>query len=139
MRPALRWAAALCAAGIAGCAASAADRSSASSAPPSLEGTRWVMAGGKAEGGSPPRLEFTREGRVSGYTGCNSLGGSYRLEGDRLEVVAATTKRACLGPGGDAESRLLAVLADRPRVQVGPRSLVLTGASGARFAFDATP
>ena len=134
MSLAARWTAAICAAVLAGCAAGLAD---GSAAPPSLEATRWVMAGAKSDAVSPPRLEFTREGRVTGYTGCNQLGGSYRLEGDRLDVVAATTKRACLCPGGDAESRLLAVLADRPRVRLGAGKLVLTGASGTRFEFDA--
>ena len=76
---------------------------------------------------------------MSGNTGCNRLSGSYRLEGDRLEVVAATTKRACLGAGGDAEQKLLAVLADRPRVKMDGRRLVLTASSGATFVLEAAP
>jgi heat shock protein HslJ len=107
--------------------------------PPALEGTRWVMAGAKSDAESTPRLEFSREGRVSGNTGCNRLSGSYRLEEDRLEVVAATTKRACLGAGGDAEQKLLAVLGDRPRVSMDGRRLVLTGKSGARFVLESAP
>jgi len=113
--------------------ACAAPAPPAEAARPSLEGTSWVMAGAKSDPASTPRLEFTREGRLAGFTGCNLLSGSYRLEGERLEVVAATTKRACLGPAGDAEAKLLAVLADRPRVSVEATRLVLTGARGGTF------
>jgi heat shock protein HslJ len=122
-----------CLAAVAACASVAADKS----APPlSLEGPRWVMGGPKSDAESMPRLEFTREGRVSGFTGCNRLSGSYRLDEDRLEVMAATTKRACPGPGGEAEQKLLAVLADRPRVRIEGSRLLLTGASGATFAME---
>ena len=133
MRRAARCAALACAFSAAACAA---PMRLAQSAPPSLEGTRWVMPGAKADAEGAPRLEFSREGRVSGFTGCNRLSGSYRLEEDRLEVVAATTKRACLGAGGDAEQKLLAVLADRPRVRLERGQLVLTGRSGATFVLE---
>ena len=106
---------------------------------PSLEGTRWIAADPGGDVRIAARLEFTAEGRVNGFTGCNRLSGSYRLEGDRLEVLAATTKRGCLGPAGDMEAKLLAVLADRPRVRLDARELVLTGASGQRFAFVPAP
>jgi heat shock protein HslJ len=116
---------------VAACAGPAAG---VSAAPPSLGGTRWVGLGDeKADRASLPRLEFTREGRVVGFTGCNLLNGSYTLEGDRIDVMAATTKRACLGPGGEAEAKLLEVLGDRPRVTLGARTLVLTGSKGATF------
>ena len=123
---------------LAACAGPAAE---VSAAPPSLGGTRWVGQGDeKSDRASQPRLEFTREGRVIGFTGCNLLNGSYTLEGDRLDVMAATTKRACVGPGGDAESKLLEVLGDRPRVTLGARSLVITGSKGASFELrQATP
>jgi heat shock protein HslJ len=123
---------------VAACAGPAAE---VSAAPPALGGTRWVGPGDeKSDRASQPRLEFTREGRVIGFTGCNLLNGSYTLEGDRLDVMAATTKRACVGPGGDAESKLLAVLGDRPRVTLGARSLVLTSSKGASFELrQATP
>lgn len=123
--------------GVAACAGPASD---VSAAPPSLGGTRWVGLGDeKADRGSLPRLEFTREGRITGFTGCNLLNGSYTLDGDRLDVVAATTKRACLGPGGKTESKLLAVLADRPRVTIGARNLVLTGSKGETFELHQAP
>jgi heat shock protein HslJ len=97
------------------------------------------MAGAKSDGAAMPRLEFTRDGRVSGFTGCNLLSGSYRLEEDRLEVVAATTKRACLGAGGESEEKLLAVLGDRPRVRTEARRLVLTGTKGGTVVLEPAP
>ena len=127
----------LAAFGVAACAGPAAEFSEA---PPSLGGTRWIAPGDEgADRASLPRLEFTREGRVVGFTGCNLLNGSYTLEGDRLDVMAATTKRACVGPGGEAEAKLLAVLGDRPRVRVGARNLVLTGSKGATFELRQAP
>ena len=80
--------------------------------------------------------KFTGDGRVNGYTGCNSLGGSYAIVGDILEVAAATTKRACAGAGGDYEKKLLEVLSDKPRIAVeGARRMTLTGAKGAKIEF----
>jgi heat shock protein HslJ len=128
--------AALAALGVAACAVPVPG---ASAAPPSLGGTRWVGPGDEKDRASLPRLEFTREGRVIGFTGCNLLNGSYTLEGDRLDVMAATTKRACVGPGGEAEAKLLEVLGDRPRVTLGARNLVLTGSKGASFELRQAP
>jgi len=126
----------LAAAALLACAAQSADYSPART----LSGSRWVgSVDEKAERGEVPRLEFTREGRIVGFTGCNLLNGSYRLEGDRLEVAVATTKRACLGAGGQAEARLLAVLADHPRVKIGARMLTLVGSKGATFEFSEAP
>lgn len=102
---------------------------------PDFEETTWVVAGAVPEGAQPARLVFSTLGKVTGFTGCNQLTGSYRLEGDRLEVAAATTKRACAGGGGEAEARLLAVLADRPRVLIGPDNMVLTAPKGGRIEF----
>lgn len=128
-----RAAALACAVAASACGAPAIE---AQPVPPSLEGTRWIAAGAKSDAQDATRLEFAREGRVSGFTGCNRLSGSYVIEQDRLEVVAATTKRACLDAGGEAERKFLAVLADRPTVRVEGRRLVLTGKSGATLVME---
>lgn len=130
---------AISALGAGACAAPGVARAPEPPSVPALENTRWVMAGAKADATSQPRLEFTREGRVAGFTGCNMLSGSYRLEGDRLEVAAATTKRACLGPGGEAEQKLLAVLADRPRASLKAGRLMLTDTQGRTFELEPAP
>lgn len=103
-----------------------------------IANTRWVAAGVEEWGaGNAPRLEFSGDGRVNGYTGCNSLGGRYAITADLLEVVASTTKRACAGIGGDYERRFLEVLADKPRMVVAGPKMVLTGAKGGKLEFIA--
>ncbi|APV50334.1 hypothetical protein BWI17_11910 [Betaproteobacteria bacterium GR16-43] len=102
---------------------------------PDFEETTWIVPGVATEGDQAPRLVFSTLGKVTGFTGCNQLTGTYRLEGDRLEVAAATTKRACVGAGGEVEARLLAILADRPRVLIGSENMVLTAPKGGRIEF----
>lgn len=49
-----------------------------------------------------PHIVLTREGRVSGNTGCNSLGGAYRqsVDGLRFEKLVMT-RRACVPEAGN--------------------------------------
>jgi heat shock protein HslJ len=103
-----------------------------------ITNSRWIASDAQVPGaGNTPRLEFSGDGRVSGYTGCNSLSGSFTLIGDLLELAAATTKRACAGPGGDYEKRLLEVLADKPRIKVSGGRMTITGARGGKLEFVA--
>lgn len=70
----------------------------------SLMGTLWVLesfgtpsAETAVTGETPLTLEFTLDGQVGGYGGCNSFGGSYTVEGNRLvlgEIVS--TLVACV-------------------------------------------
>jgi heat shock protein HslJ len=105
-----------------------------------LGGTKWT---GIVEGDMPatqlPRLEFFADGKLMGYTGCNTLRGSFTVTGDRLEIVAITTKRGCDGLAGRVEQRFLEVITGSPRVKVGARDLTITSASGTRFDFRETP
>lgn len=102
----------------------------------SLAGTRWVGMVEKANDASAPRLEFVTEGRVSGYTGCNMLSGTWRQEGNDVRFGAiVTTKRGCLGPAGDYEKRLLAAMGENSRARREAGRLVLEGPGGARFEF----
>lgn len=116
----------------------AAAAACATPAAASPEG-RWVLAAQRQDPAIAPRLEFTAQGRVAGFTGCNTLSGSYRVEGDRLEIVAATTKRACSGPGGDVERQLLEVLGGRPRWSLEGERLVLTGSQGSSLEMVPAP
>ena len=104
-----RWTAAVCALGLAACAAPPGP--GATAAPPApLAGTRWI---GVVEGGPDartlPRLEFTAGGRMAGYTGCNMMSGTWSEEGGeaRFGPIIAT-KRFCAGPEGEVEKRVLA-------------------------------
>lgn len=101
-----------------------------------MEGTRWAAPEGDES--KRPRLEFLAGGRVSGYTGCNMLNGTWRMEGDTVRFGAlATTKRMCVGPEGDIEKRVLAALGSET---VGRREgdrLVLSAPGGASFEMKA--
>lgn len=115
---------------------------SAGAAPPqggaSLVGTRWVgEARAGMDGAAIPRLEFISGGRMTGFTGCNMLSGTWRMEGGEVRFGGiATTKRMCLGAEGEAEKRLLAVLGDDTRVRREGARLVLSAPGGARFEFS---
>ena len=101
----------------------------------SLVGTRWIgVASGDVDPKSLPRLEFVTAERITGYTGCNMLSGTWRMEGGELRLgPLVTTKRACVGPGGDMEKRVVAALGGR-LARAGDR-LVFTAPDGARFEF----
>jgi heat shock protein HslJ len=120
-----------------GAAAAPAGAPATPASGPSLLGTRWVsMADGLAEN-TRPRLEFVAQGRVSGYSGCNMLSGSWRMEGSEVRFGAlATTKRMCLGPEGEVEQRLMAALGSGSIGRREGERLVLTGPGGAVFEFS---
>lgn len=105
----------------------------------SLVGTRWVgVVDGNPDPRMLPRLEFVREGRLTGFTGCNMMNGVWSLDSGEVHVgPVATTKRACVGPEGKIESRLAAALGGRVTREGG--KLVFTGNAGGRFEFVAAP
>jgi heat shock protein HslJ len=120
----------------------AAGAAPAASSPPAAAGsgtgavlahTRWRGDVPGADEGSTPWLEFV-DGRFSGYTGCNMLSGAWHVENGEVRVgQVATTKRACAGPGGEVEHRVLASFAGRLRKE-GDR-LIAIGPGGERFEF----
>ncbi|MBY0276883.1 META domain-containing protein [Candidatus Binatia bacterium] len=87
--------------------------------PPQLDGTSWTVTGfnnGRqavvsALTGTTLTLAF-RDGRVSGFAGCNEFHGTYTRDGDRLAIGRlATTRKACAGEGVMAqEQQLVAAL-----------------------------
>jgi heat shock protein HslJ len=133
--------------GIAACAAPADPGSPGGAAkaaaplPPaasrSLVGTRWKgVIAGAADERHLPWLEFVAVGRVSGYTGCNLLNGAWSEEGGRLRVgPLVTTKRGCMGPEGDIERRVLAVLNGQATGTREGAKLVFAGPDGAKLEF----
>lgn len=135
----------MCLFGLAACTAvpGGAGAGSAGAAPApgsvaSLVGTRWVgQAGAGVDGAAIPRLEFISGGRMTGFTGCNMLSGTWRMEGGEVRFGGiATTKRMCLGPEGEVEKRLLAALGEDSRVRREGSRLVLSAPGGARFEFS---
>lgn len=108
----------------------------------SLSGTRWVgVVDSSTDRRAVPRLEFVREGRISGFTGCNLFSGAWSVEGGEVRFGGvATTKRMCLGPEGEIEKRVLEVLGDKSRVTREGAKLVLVAPGGERFEFtEAAP
>jgi len=70
----------------------------APTAPANLAGTTWSMVAidGDAVSGDTYALRFTAD-RIGGRAGCNSFGGTYRVEGDRLiPGPLISTRMACL-------------------------------------------
>ena len=57
--------------------------------------TEWRFVGG--EGREPLTVRFSKDGRISGYSGCNTYTGQYDVMEDALSVgPLASTRRACL-------------------------------------------
>jgi heat shock protein HslJ len=117
-----------------------------------LVGTEWILDGMNGE----PALTETRvtmqfdNGRVGGFSGCNSYGGEYRVEGNRLVLSdIGATAMACLDPENvmDQEAEFHRILAsddltfeaadDRLRIYSGDADPALE--FSAREAFDASP
>ncbi|WP_313534611.1 META domain-containing protein [Sphingomonas sp.] len=89
------------------------------------------VAGHAAVLGSRARLKL--EGlRISGYTGCNALGGNYRVERGYLTTGGViTTRRACAPALMRQEKALLALLDQRLAIRQSHRGqLLLTGRDG---------
>lgn len=83
-----------------------------------LTGTTWTVTNGEGADLSVSPTEdagayvkFAADGRVEGYSGCNSFGGSAEISDGTIafsQMIA--TKRACMGAAGDIESVVLATL-----------------------------
>lgn len=138
-----RFIACLCAGVLGACAAPAgggAPKPEATAAPAqslALVGTRWRgIISSMYDPSHTPRLDFVTADRVSGYTGCNMLSGSWREEGGAAHFgQLMTTKRACAGPESEIERRLMAALGDRSRAIREGAKLVIIGPEDRRFEF----
>ena len=95
---------------------------------PGLDGRTFLSTGieGRAlVAGSTVRLAF-ENGQLSASTGCNSMGGPYRIEGDRLVAdQLATTEMAC-DPALMEQDRWLADLLGGATIALDGDTLTLT-------------
>jgi heat shock protein HslJ len=105
--------------------------------PKSLSNTRWMgVIDSSIDKRATPWLEFVGENRVSGYSGCNMVNGTWRMEGEAVKLgPLMATKRGCLGPEGDLEKRVLAALTEQGRGTREGSKLVFTAPGGQRFEF----
>ena len=80
--------------------------------PEGLAGTSWIVTGynnGRQAvvsvlNGSELTMEFSADGRVAGYAGCNRYTGSFKQDGKALSFgPAAATRRMCIEPEGVME------------------------------------
>ena len=86
--------------------------------------------------GAPPTLRFEADGRVSANTGCNSAGGAYTIDGDRLTIANVfSTKRACVDQArNELEAAYLDALRRTSSFRIVDGQLELLGADGAVLA-----
>jgi heat shock protein HslJ len=112
----------------------------AAAAAASLAGTRWIgVVDAGADPQSIPRLEFVGS-RLTGFSGCNLMSGAWRTEGGEVRFSnVVTTRRACVGAGGEIERRLLAAMGEASRVRREGGRLVIEAPGGARFEFTQVP
>ncbi|MFV0644714.1 MAG: META domain-containing protein [Sphingomonadaceae bacterium] len=58
-------------------------------------------------------LQFAQGGRLSGSTGCNNYTGTYKVDGNALEISPlAVTERACAPAIGDQQNRFLSFMSN---------------------------
>jgi len=105
-----------------------------SAAPASLADTAWVLQllrGQPVAAGSTITLEFVA-GRLGGTAGCNSYGGAYTVQGDKLTLgEMVRTEMYCPAPGVmDQEDRYLEALAEGTRYRLTAGRLELLDGAG---------
>ncbi len=106
-----------------------------------LDGTSWVLTtyGGA---GLIPGTEITlafEEGQVRGSSGCNTYGGSYEVDGDKITMSDLyMTEMACMEPEGvmDQELEYLELLRDALAFQIDEAELMIEAASDEVLAFS---
>jgi heat shock protein HslJ len=131
----------LCAAALllAACASGhAPDPAPAAPVPPvTFTGTRWLgVVEEPADPRSTPRIEFTAQDRMSGYTGCNIFSGDWSMEGATVRIgKMAMSKRLCLGPAREIEKRFVAAMREGSRGTRTGDKLVFVAPDGERFEF----
>ncbi len=105
-----------------------------------LTGNAWILvsygsvdAPTLAVPNSEARLSLTQDGQVSGNTGCNSLGGTYTLDGEKITFSElAMTMMACDGPVGEQELEVLNGLNHAERYVIEDNLLKIFYEGGAR-------
>jgi heat shock protein HslJ len=91
-------------------------------------------------GGRPATLRLdSKEGRASGFAGCNRFSGAYTLAGDRLSFGPILSTRMACERGMDLELAYLEALAKVASFAVSDGELALRGRDGTALRFRAAP
>jgi heat shock protein HslJ len=107
-----------------------------------LEGTTWQLTSlpghEPADLAALPRPVSLRlaDGRVTGFTGCNAMSGTYTIKGTSLTLRSGSTLMACPEPGSSIERAFLEALKGPVSHSAGTNRLTLTTASGAVLEFE---
>ncbi len=107
-----------------------------------LEDKTWVLSEmsevpiPKAANNEVPSLEFSmKDGRLSGYAGCNRIMGSFEIKEDQLKISRlGGTKRMC--PDMEMENKLISVLQNIDRFQLKRKKLTLFQGEQALLVFE---
>jgi heat shock protein HslJ len=115
---------------LSGCAAPAATGTD-------VEGTNWKLV--TLDGAAVTRaatLSF-KEGKITGNSGCNSFGGSYRMDGNILTITEplASTLMACEEDVMKLEQQYLGALQAKPTVARSGNQLTVTASDGTSLVF----
>lgn len=104
-----------------------------------LEGTSWVLDSFTHGGeeilvvpGTTVTLIFQENNNAGGNSGCNSYGGEFRVQGNRIEFAEiVSTMMACMGTGiMEQEQRFHEALRTAESYELSGDSLVITYAGG---------
>ena len=113
---------------------------SSGGASPALENTYWKLTNLGAEevhipaGAREVYLQL-KGGQMSGFSGCNSLGGKYEIIADQLKLTqVASTMMYCEGPGMAIEKSLYAAVGRVARYKIEGQFLELFDDAGASLA-----
>ncbi len=111
-----------------------------------LLNTEWRLVtlnripAGLGAGGRFATLELSSDDmHVSGFAGCNRIGGRYTMDGSDLRFVQVYTTRMACDDGMDLEQRYLAALDDTREFRLEDGRLRLIGVPGVLAEFEARP
>jgi heat shock protein HslJ len=107
----------------------------------SLVGTDWTLDGiveGEIASSVPatPKvaLFFAESGQVQFSDGCNSLDGTYTVDGDTITLQHISTTLMACSPNGDVEAAVQSVLGDTVKFQIdGPSLMLNNGPNGLAY------
>ena len=90
--------------------------------------------------GSEPTAYFASDGRVNGYTGCNSYSGRFTANGDQITITGlSSSAAACPEPQLSQETAFLAGLGASERFEVSDTKLNLYTTGNEVMFFSSTP
>ena len=108
-----------------------------------LAGTRWVLdtlVDGETASSvlGDAQLGLAPDGTLTASTGCRTIGGTWRAEGNSLVLDFAYDTFGCPPPADGQDEHVLGVLAARPVPTVDGDRLTLTGPDGRALGYSAT-